>query len=361
MSLKIHLHSGNTRPETLYTQKITVYLADGSITSDEADTFDWRSGLPDSVLAWANGADAFNHADVTAGLLALYGGESKPCRCGPEGCSDSVCPGRKAEAASAPEQPADPYAELKAARAAGKTIQHKAPSGVWVDENPAAPWEFASPPDYYRIKPKDHAQPNDDADADGWIEWHGGECPVPENLEVEIRANSGWCASATAGNFKWDHHQSDPAFIFAYRLHKPEQRAEADDVFNAIRQDIEGLPDRVVDKVLRGNATTASAAAHWYLSGPMSGLPELNFPAFNRAAAKLRALGMRIVNPAEHQGLPDGSPWADYMRQDIRLLMDCQGIVMLPGWEQSNGARLEHHIAEALGLPVLVIDSLVSN
>ena len=36
-----------------------------------------------------------------------------------------------------------------------------------------------------------------------------------------------------------------------------------------------------------------------YLSGPMSGLPELNFPAFHAEAARLRALGFEVVNPAD--------------------------------------------------------------
>jgi hypothetical protein len=40
-----------------------------------------------------------------------------------------------------------------------------------------------------------------------------------------------------------------------------------------------------------------------YLSGPMTGLPDLNFPAFHAEAARLRALGYDVINPAE---LPEG-------------------------------------------------------
>ena len=36
-----------------------------------------------------------------------------------------------------------------------------------------------------------------------------------------------------------------------------------------------------------------------YLSGPMTGMAENNFPAFHDAAAKLRAGGHEVVNPAE--------------------------------------------------------------
>lgn len=88
-----------------------------------------------------------------------------------------------------------------------------------------------------------------------------------------------------------------------------------------------------------------------YLSGPMTNLPEFNYPAFAAVAARLRALGCKVCNPAEN-GLPSGAPWVEHMRQDIRDLMDCTEIHMLPGWSRSAGARLEHHVAVALGFAV---------
>ena len=36
-----------------------------------------------------------------------------------------------------------------------------------------------------------------------------------------------------------------------------------------------------------------------YLSGPMTGLPGLNFPAFAAITANLRAYGHTVTNPAE--------------------------------------------------------------
>ena len=72
-----------------------------------------------------------------------------------------------------------------------------------------------------------------------------------------------------------------------------------------------------------------------YIAGPMSGLPDLNFPAFHEAAARLRAFGWDVVNPAEIN--PDhGMPWAECMRRDIAQLVTCQGIVLLSGWENSR-------------------------
>ncbi len=83
----------------------------------------------------------------------------------------------------------------------------------------------------------------------------------------------------------------------------------------------------------------------------MTGLPGLNFPAFHAAAAKVRALGHTAINPAEVNPDPE-MKWSDAMRADIPQLLTCDGIVMLPGWIHSKGARLELHIATQLGLRV---------
>ncbi|KDR25445.1 DUF4406 domain-containing protein [Caballeronia zhejiangensis] len=89
-----------------------------------------------------------------------------------------------------------------------------------------------------------------------------------------------------------------------------------------------------------------------YIAGPMSNLPELNFPAFYAEAARLRALGFEIVNPAEVDVGPNPT-WLSCMRADIKVLVDCDGIALLPGWEKSPGATLEHTIARGLGLRVM--------
>ena len=89
-----------------------------------------------------------------------------------------------------------------------------------------------------------------------------------------------------------------------------------------------------------------------YVSGPMTGLPDLNFPAFHAAAKYLRFRGVEVVNPAEF-GEEPGKSWVDYMRKDIAALMRCNVIVMLPGWKKSKGAKLERFIARALGFVVV--------
>ncbi|BBP95948.1 hypothetical protein BSFA1_10770 [Burkholderia sp. SFA1] len=89
-----------------------------------------------------------------------------------------------------------------------------------------------------------------------------------------------------------------------------------------------------------------------YIAGPMSGYPELNFPAFHAEAARLRAMGFEIVNPAEIDVGPNPD-WLTAMRADIKQLVDCDGVVLLPGADESPGARLEQAIARGLGLRVM--------
>lgn len=89
-----------------------------------------------------------------------------------------------------------------------------------------------------------------------------------------------------------------------------------------------------------------------YISGPMTGLPNLNTEAFNHAEEKLRRAGWSdIRNPArlavnEYENLPRSL----YLRSDLRQLLDCQAIFLLRGWQKSRGARLEVLIADEVGI-----------
>lgn len=84
-----------------------------------------------------------------------------------------------------------------------------------------------------------------------------------------------------------------------------------------------------------------------YLSGAMSGLPDMNYPAFNAEAARLRALGFHVENPAEN---PEQSCWEDYMKVAIRQMLTCDTIAVLHDWGKSRGAWLEVSIAERVGM-----------
>jgi hypothetical protein len=94
-----------------------------------------------------------------------------------------------------------------------------------------------------------------------------------------------------------------------------------------------------------------------YLAGPMSGIPQFNFPAFFEAARRLRKGGFEVISPAEidneedkdaalasSDGAPTGGKsWGDFLARDVKLIADSgiEGIVFLPGWSMSRGAKLE--------------------
>ena len=110
-----------------------------------------------------------------------------------------------------------------------------------------------------------------------------------------------------------------------------------------------------------------------YIAGPMSGKPSFNWPAFDELAAVLRGRGFDVVSPSEmdspatraavmsspdghHRDLPPGETWGYYLSRDVALLADggIEGVVVLPEWETSKGARLEVFMAsQILGLPVM--------
>ncbi len=96
-----------------------------------------------------------------------------------------------------------------------------------------------------------------------------------------------------------------------------------------------------------------------YLSGPMSGLPDWNYPAFRDAAALLRDRGHIVLNPAETAGGSTHLSRAQFLYIDIGYVQAAEAVVVLPGWRRSKGAMLEVHIAHSLEKPVFWYDSAV--
>ena len=95
-----------------------------------------------------------------------------------------------------------------------------------------------------------------------------------------------------------------------------------------------------------------------YLSGPMTGRPEFNFPAFHAAADVLRSKGLSVTNPAEIK--PEGEPsWSSCMRADLKAMLDCCTVALLPGWEDSKGANIEARLAIQLGMRVVEFETLM--
>jgi len=89
-----------------------------------------------------------------------------------------------------------------------------------------------------------------------------------------------------------------------------------------------------------------------YISGPIAGNKNYQ-KQFKEAEEFLRKKGFRrIINPAA-LSQQIGWSWCDYMRRDIKLLMDCNYIFMLDGWGKSEGARLEIKIAKAIDIFII--------
>ena len=93
-----------------------------------------------------------------------------------------------------------------------------------------------------------------------------------------------------------------------------------------------------------------------YLSGPMTGYPDYNYPAFNAAAAALRAYGHRVYNPAEFPHDGDSFPMRRaFAAFSAFICLEADTIVALPGWEKSRGANAEMALAHVCGLEVYCV------
>lgn len=81
-----------------------------------------------------------------------------------------------------------------------------------------------------------------------------------------------------------------------------------------------------------------------FISGPMRGVPNFNYPRFNAVAQILRDQGHEVVNPVE------------VGKAEAALVPTCDAICLLKGWQRSVGAKRELQIALAMGMEVLVED-----
>jgi hypothetical protein len=92
-----------------------------------------------------------------------------------------------------------------------------------------------------------------------------------------------------------------------------------------------------------------------YLSGPITGTNDF-MDRFASAEKILVKIGCEVVNPAEiNSHLPEGTAWQTYMGESLKLLCGCDAICMLDNWEVSKGARIEHDVAEKMGMFFLSI------
>ncbi len=88
-----------------------------------------------------------------------------------------------------------------------------------------------------------------------------------------------------------------------------------------------------------------------YLCGPMSGLPQFNYPAFFEAAERLRDVGYIVRNPADNPP-PKCGTYPGWIRLALAQLVQCNGLAYLDGWESSTGAHIEIRVARDLTMPI---------
>ena len=98
-----------------------------------------------------------------------------------------------------------------------------------------------------------------------------------------------------------------------------------------------------------------------YISGPITKGEKITAPSAIEAARKtfasaeaiLQARGHEPINPFKVIPYRKELTWKDYMKANLKALVDCDGIYMLPGWHESEGALLENFIARKLKMKIV--------
>lgn len=88
-----------------------------------------------------------------------------------------------------------------------------------------------------------------------------------------------------------------------------------------------------------------------YVAGPMTSIPEYNYPAFYKAKELLESIGLVVEIPPELCPQQDGFTYTDYFKADIEGMLQCEILVLLPGWPQSPGARAEMILGATMAMP----------
>jgi hypothetical protein len=91
-----------------------------------------------------------------------------------------------------------------------------------------------------------------------------------------------------------------------------------------------------------------------YLCGPMTAL---NFySSFKIESDRLRGLGYEVVNPAEE---PVYAGYHESMREELKAMLDCDTLALLDGWQRSASALLEMHVANRVGMDIVIAKEVV--
>lgn len=124
----------------------------------------------------------------------------------------------------------------------------------------------------------------------------------------------------------------------------------------------------IYDNLLRLPGASAgsaddSAPCRVYVSGPIShyDLAERK-QFFSFYENLLRLCGYEPVNPFNnplHLAGNEAASWREHMLEDLKMLLGCNAILMLPDWELSKGCKLELDVASSCGLRVIFPNDLV--
>lgn len=101
-----------------------------------------------------------------------------------------------------------------------------------------------------------------------------------------------------------------------------------------------------------------------YVSGPISNkdaeIQAKNIEAFYKAEELIKSKypDLVVVNPCRLDHSKSES-WRDYMRVDLKAMLDCSHICRIPGWEGSMGAYIESIVA--LGLELEKVTDIWAN
>jgi hypothetical protein len=89
-----------------------------------------------------------------------------------------------------------------------------------------------------------------------------------------------------------------------------------------------------------------------YISGPMTGRPDFNYPEFDRVATYLRKRGFVVISPSETAGGVSHMDRSWYLTHDfMTILTSVDLIVVLEGWKSSAGSIVEIMVAASVGIP----------
>lgn len=107
-----------------------------------------------------------------------------------------------------------------------------------------------------------------------------------------------------------------------------------------------------------------------YISGPISGhapntTREERKERFNKCERWINdhLPEWKVVNPLKVGACVDGAcgdfdghSWECWLRFDLKAMLDCDAIVLLPSWEDSAGALLEKQVAQSIGMAMYYAD-----